>query len=372
MYSTCLRCDAAFRRNTDLKHLPVGRRIAFDTTRGRLWVVCDRCAQWNLAPLESRWEALHEADEAATAAEARAPGGLVGLARTASGLELLRVGGLPEADIANWRYGRQLERRHRRLRLLLAAIAVGTGALGAYVTWTSEAPVLGVWVAAVVGYYLFHLWKRPPQLAIRVSGADGRPRPIWFWRFNEVRLEQDPVGGEPVLVLPHGARESRLTGIDAARALTKLLPRFRAAEAGPADLGAALTRVGIAEGERQVSSRSPTKRRKRRGRRRERGSAAAGTSALRPWQRLISLERPTSLRTMPVVSRLALEMAVAEEIEQEQLQAAAAEHGATWQSEEEVGAIADQLLLPEAVQAKFDALARGRGDRTGGSDPGAA
>lgn len=373
MYSTCLRCDAAFRRNTDLRHLPVGRRIAFDTARGRLWVICERCGQWNLAPLESRWEALYEADLTATAAEARAPGGVIGLARTESGLELLRVGGLPDAEIANWRYGRRLERRHRRLRVLLATIAVGTGALGAYVTWTSGAAVLGVWVAAVVGYYLFHLWKRPPRLAIRVPDAAGRPRPIWFWRFHEIRLEPDPVRGEPVLVVPHRSHESRLTGLDAARALTRLLPPFRAAEAGPADLRAALTRVGIAEGGSQGASNFSRKRRKRRGRTgRERGTAASRTPALRPWQRLISLERSTPLRTMPIASRLALEMAVAEEIEQEQLQAAAAEHEATWQSEEEVGAIADQLLLPEAVQAKFDALTRGRADGSGGSDPGAA
>ena len=52
MHATCLFCDAPFGANEALETLPVGRRIAFDPAKGRLWVVCRRCERWNLTPLE--------------------------------------------------------------------------------------------------------------------------------------------------------------------------------------------------------------------------------------------------------------------------------------------------------------------------------
>ena len=62
MYSTCLFCHASLGANEVIEHFPVGRRLAFDATRGRLWAVCGVCRQWNLTPLEERWEAIEEAE----------------------------------------------------------------------------------------------------------------------------------------------------------------------------------------------------------------------------------------------------------------------------------------------------------------------
>ena len=113
MYHTCLRCNGSLGANTEISHLEVGRRIAFDTHRGRLWVICTHCGQWNLTPLEERWEALEECEHLARKAEARGSGTTAALAKTESGLELLRVGGMSDADIANWRYGRRIDERNR-------------------------------------------------------------------------------------------------------------------------------------------------------------------------------------------------------------------------------------------------------------------
>ena len=68
MYSTCLFCAGSLGRNDVIERLPVGRRVAFDPSKGRLWVVCPRCARWNLTPFEERWEALeeHTAEEVMT------------------------------------------------------------------------------------------------------------------------------------------------------------------------------------------------------------------------------------------------------------------------------------------------------------------
>ena len=34
----------------------VGRRLAFDSAKGRLWVVCRKCQRWNLTPLKVRFK----------------------------------------------------------------------------------------------------------------------------------------------------------------------------------------------------------------------------------------------------------------------------------------------------------------------------
>jgi hypothetical protein len=148
MYATCLRCERPLGTNDEISHLPVGRRIAFDTVKGRLWVICERCGQWNLVPIEQRWEALGQCEHLATAAEARAAGREAGLARTSSGLELLRVGGIPDADIANWRYGRRLQWRQRRLGWLLTALAL-FAALFSAVIGVGAARLSGALVAGV-------------------------------------------------------------------------------------------------------------------------------------------------------------------------------------------------------------------------------
>ena len=58
MYSTCTFCHTSLGRNEAIERFSVGRRLAFDQAKGRLWVVCPNCQQWNLSPLEERWEAI--------------------------------------------------------------------------------------------------------------------------------------------------------------------------------------------------------------------------------------------------------------------------------------------------------------------------
>jgi hypothetical protein len=58
MYATCLFCNKSLGKNETLETFPVGKRLAFDAAKGRLWVVCPSCERWNLSPLEERWEAI--------------------------------------------------------------------------------------------------------------------------------------------------------------------------------------------------------------------------------------------------------------------------------------------------------------------------
>jgi hypothetical protein len=61
VYTTCIFCHGALGANEAIEHFPVGRRLAFDGEKGRLWVVCRRCERWNLTPIEERWEAIEAA-----------------------------------------------------------------------------------------------------------------------------------------------------------------------------------------------------------------------------------------------------------------------------------------------------------------------
>ena len=62
VYSTCIFCNRSLGTNSTLASFPVGRRVAFDAAKGRLWVICRRCERWNLTPLDERWEAVEEAE----------------------------------------------------------------------------------------------------------------------------------------------------------------------------------------------------------------------------------------------------------------------------------------------------------------------
>lgn len=109
MYGTCLFCNRALGSNAVLPTFPLGRRLAFDPERGRLWVVCTNCDRWNLAPIEERWEAVEECERLFRATRLRYSTGNVGLAQLRSGVDLVRIGRALRPEIAAWRYGRLLD-----------------------------------------------------------------------------------------------------------------------------------------------------------------------------------------------------------------------------------------------------------------------
>ncbi len=88
MYSTCMFCNRSLGANEVLEHFPVGRRLAFDAAKGRLWVVCRGCERWNLSPLEERWEAVEMCERIFRETTLRVSTENVGLAKHAEGLEL--------------------------------------------------------------------------------------------------------------------------------------------------------------------------------------------------------------------------------------------------------------------------------------------
>ena len=89
MYSSCLFCHHPLGANEMVEAFPVGRRLAFDAAKGRLWVVCTSCERWNLTPLEERWEAVEQAEHLYRDTKLRVATENIGLARLADGTGLV-------------------------------------------------------------------------------------------------------------------------------------------------------------------------------------------------------------------------------------------------------------------------------------------
>ena len=114
MYSTCMFCNKPLGTNEVLETFPVGRRLAFDAERGRLWVVCRKCERWNLTPIEERWEAVEALEAIYRGTKVRASTENIGIARHREGLDLVRIGQPMRQEFAAWRYGDQFGRRRKR------------------------------------------------------------------------------------------------------------------------------------------------------------------------------------------------------------------------------------------------------------------
>ncbi len=145
MYRSCIFCSAPLGSNESIERFPVGRRLAFDAAKGRLWAVCPKCARWNLAPIEERWEAIEDAERLFRDTRMRAQSENIGLAKLRDGTRLVRVGESLPGELAAWRYGESLVRRQRRALLYGGvAMAAGFGILAAGVAVTSIGFVGGI------------------------------------------------------------------------------------------------------------------------------------------------------------------------------------------------------------------------------------
>jgi hypothetical protein len=111
MHRHCPSCTRNLGSNEAIEHFPVGRRLAFDLERGRLWVLCPRCRAWNLAPIEERWEAVEEAERRFETAQQGVASEHIALGRLADGTELVRIGAAKAPEIAGWHYAKRIDAR---------------------------------------------------------------------------------------------------------------------------------------------------------------------------------------------------------------------------------------------------------------------
>ena len=341
MYRSCIFCSAALGANESIERFPVGRSLAFDAAKGRLWAVCPKCARWNLAPLEERWEAIENAERLFHDTRLRVQRENIGLAKLRDGTRLVRVGRALPGELAAWRYGRALVGRRRRyvaLTVPMTALGVAGGAL------LGGAPHLLVG-GAVAGYQASQWLRdmtRPNGYVTRLTPADAPiPEPMRVYREHLqcarlVTAEDGSVGVElPALrqrhvwTPEHGARVLGVSVVIAGQPARRLL-----------------NRVMVVANERGAGRQSLLQAAD--------DVAAAGSPEAylhcqaRNGQPLFAADQASegvlaALYGTAHVPGLALEMALHEETERRALHGELAMLEAMWREAEEIASIADRL-----------------------------
>jgi hypothetical protein len=314
MYRNCIFCSADLGANLAVPRFPVGRTLAFDADKGRLWAVCPRCARWNLAPIEERWEAIEDAERRFHDTRLRVQRENVGMAKLPDGTTLVRVGEALPGELAAWRYGRQiLRRRHRQMALNAVTLLTGVPFAGEAVGWAADVARFG--------------WRdrrsmreqRVPA-SLSPTGSDLVMPRSWL---AEAFLHQDADGElllrVPLRSSPDPRASAEFRGQDARTVLARAMPilnREGASEVWVREAVQTLLHASSAEAYiRMVAER--------------RGKL--GSSRAEP-------ERKLTRRGL-----LALEMALHEEQERRAMEGELAALQAMWRQAEEIAAIADRL-----------------------------
>ena len=333
MYSTCAFCNAKLDGDGGPSGLGVGRRIAFDEWKGRLWVICGKCARWNLTPFDDRLERIESVARAASTGRIAASTPQIALIRSAA-YDLVRVGKPPRQELATWRYGERLAQRARErakitVPLAVAAIGIGIvanvaagGGLGVIV-WNLHNFTESIYVG-IVGRRRVTLVE-PPSCA-----RCGTVMQLRAKHLQHSRVIPETRADLAVLVsCPHCHEEgAMLTGDAAAQLLRQGLSYLNATRSGrrsAVDAARTVDQAGGADGLiREVARREQTLR------------------ALRPGR------------------RLALEMAVDEQMELLELER-------QWREAEELADIADGTLsTTQEVEEKMRQLREPGGNQLSG------
>lgn len=351
MYSTCIYCHTSLGTNEAIERFPVGRRIAFDAAKGRLWAVCRHCERWNLSPLEERWEAIEACERLFRDTKLRVSTQHIGLARLKEGTTLVRIGDPQRPEMAAWRYGDQF---HRRRRKYVALSAVGVAVFGGVVV--AGPPGLGLIGGSSLTFLSYMNLFRIHRTVARIPLGDD------VLRLDENMLEhvairrgaasgfeiEVPHKGDDHFVKVSKAPRAVLSGDDAVRVARVVLPRINQLAGRKDDV---MSAVRVLE-----SSRGPEHLLDRFSFPGEVGQWAAATG--RRWRKAERFAGVGWLSILPAPVRLAMEMSLHEEDERRALEGELAELAKRWREAEEIAAIADDMLVPAGVSA---ALTRLRG-----------
>ena len=331
MYRNCIFCSAPLGANEALETFPVGRQLAFDAWKGRLWAVCPFCARWNLSPIEERWESVEEAEKLFRDARLRVQSENVGVAQLPDGTRLVRVGTAVPGELAAWRYGTQLLRRRRRYLVGGVVSAVGSVAIYGGIT------AMGAGLFGLIAASSWFERRRKQKVVHRLPDPDGAPRDVIVrrWHLDGVRLGATDADGDLAIEIrdahrkkPGGwddkvRRKSKdivvVSGSDARAFLARAMVHVNHKGATPnklSDANRILSDVGSAEKILRIAASS--------------GSALGDRAGSNP-----KVIKPTDA--------LVLEMALNEESERRALEGELAGLEAAWREAEEIAAIADSL-----------------------------
>jgi hypothetical protein len=346
VWSHCMFCHDPLGRNEVVEPFPVGRRLAFDAHRGRLWVVCRRCERWNLTPMEERWEAIEACEELFRATRLRTSTENIGMARLREGLELVRIGAPQRPEFAAWRYGDQFGRRRKR------AILVGSGAVAVVGTVAVAGMVSGVISGVVLGQFgnFYNVYQQNRTVA-RLRTPGGELLKVKGAQLERARFHPRGEGGGDGwdLSVVHTGGETRFTGEEATRMAGRLMARVNRSGGRKATIDDAVRRIEEARHPDAYLARVL-----------EQHTAGARYPQLgitgKPPKKLPAKEIPGAVARLDTPTRLAVEMAIHEEQERRALEGELFLLEQAWKEAEEVAAIADNLLLPEGTEDRLAEL----------------
>lgn len=342
MYSACLFCHSDLGHNDVVPSLGVGRRVAYDAVKGRLWVVCTDCGRWNLTPFEERWEALEECERLFRSTRLRVATDNIGLAQPRWGFELVRIGAALRPEVAAWRYGTKLLHR----ATTVAGYAKNLG--------VNRTTVMRLRTLPRRHEVLARVQHERARITIRYAHLPYaellRPDRDLAWRLR-VRHDQGlaTLEGAPAMkaarVLLTALNDGSAPEDMVRAAVTKLddagNPNGYFARVTSLAVSTSWGRLPVVRGLVQDEARS------------SRARPLAERLIVRLTSRSFwahggtGSEERTLLHRVPDVDRLALEMAANEDAERRALQGELTQLRDAWREAEEIAAIADHLLDDE-------------------------
>jgi len=336
MYKTCIYCNRHLGTNEVVENFPVGRRLAFDQSKGRLWVICERCRRWNLTPLEERWEAIEECERQFYDTPQSYSTDNIGLAHRPEGLQLVRIGRPKRREFAAWRYGREFWQRRVR-SAITTAVQVAIGLVGALAGAHFMPIILGITQRRVVARVrddrqrlLFITPEEAKRAKLyRGDSSDGWSLEVSYRPSESTFLAWKQGKGKRQTVLLSGPTGIRVAG--------HILPHVNEWGASDAQVRNAVELI--------EETRSPE---------RLFAQSAPEPGAIR--NRGIFEVDATKLTRMDSNVRLALEMVAHEDSERRALEGELALLEQAWRDAEEIAAIADRLAIPEPVEDLLDKL----------------
>jgi hypothetical protein len=346
VYRHCIYCSADLGTNAAIESFPIGRELAFDEWRGRLWAVCPMCTRWNLAPIEERWEPVEAAERIFRDARLRVHSENVGLARLPDGTRLIRVGAAIPNEMAAWRYGGQLLRRRKRHLVLssfgMAAAAAAVGGLSA----------MGMGVFAYVGGSVSIRRRLNQRLLYRIPDDDasgGAGLDIRRWHVSGMRLLP---GADPLDLRVEIRDASRMSAPLGYEGGANPLSRDVVVVSGET------ARTMLERSMVRVNVRGATRSTLREADRilNDCGSAQALLREATLGGASLGKKAGRSAKPLEGPGALAFEMALHEEQERRALEGELSVLRSAWREAEEIAAIADTLPGEESLAKLFDRL----------------
>jgi hypothetical protein len=328
VYSTCLFCTSHLGSNEAVEEFPVGRRLAFDPARGRLWVVCKSCMRWNLTPLEERWEAIERCEDLYRSTPLRVSTDNIGLTRLREGLELVRIGAPLRPEFASWRYLPIFEKRRRSLLSSAGASPPAEKAGWHSTLWMASFLIIFPPAAMfTVPGTIRDVYTHRLKTYARVPAERGRGSyAVKAYHLPEARvLKADNAFGW-LLEVEHEGGRSQLAGPPAQRVLGRLLVAINSTGGNAQDLDRAVDLLGRYDETHNFFHGLGHASERRRGRRYWWDDSLVG-----------------AIKNRAPSARLALEMALHESVERAALEGELAALREAWEEAEEIAAIADTL-----------------------------